>query len=90
MKPVRVGCSGWNYQDWRGRLYPEGVGTARWLGLYAESFDTVEINSTFYRLPRVTPPGAGSSRPPSSPPTGRWSVCTTAGVGAGATTPTQS
>ncbi len=50
MKPVRVGCSGWNYQDWRGRLYPEGVGPARWLGLYAESFDTVEINSTFYRL----------------------------------------
>jgi uncharacterized protein YecE (DUF72 family) len=48
--PVRVGCSGWNYDDWRGVLYPDGVGRARWLGRYAECFDTVEVNSTFYRL----------------------------------------
>ena len=47
---VRVGCSGWQYRDWRGVLYPEGVGQARWLGRYAEAFDTVEVNSTFYRL----------------------------------------
>jgi len=51
MRPVRVGCSGWNYDDWRGRLYPEGMGPARWLRRYAEVFDTVEVNSTFYRLP---------------------------------------
>jgi uncharacterized protein YecE (DUF72 family) len=50
MRPVRVGCSGWNYDDWRGRLYPEGLGKQRWLGRYAECFDTVEVNSTFYRL----------------------------------------
>jgi uncharacterized protein YecE (DUF72 family) len=50
MKPVRVGCSGWNYDDWRGRLYPEGLGKPRWLARYAELFDTVEVNSTFYRL----------------------------------------
>ena len=50
MRPVRVGCSGWNYDSWRGRLYPEGMGPARWLGRYAEVFDTVEVNSTFYRL----------------------------------------
>jgi uncharacterized protein YecE (DUF72 family) len=49
-RPVRVGCSGWNYDDWRGVLYPEGVGRARWLARYAECFDTVEVNSTFYRL----------------------------------------
>jgi uncharacterized protein YecE (DUF72 family) len=49
-KPVRVGCSGWNYDSWRGRLYPEGLGTQRWLRRYAEVFDTVEVNSTFYRL----------------------------------------
>lgn len=49
-RPVRVGCSGWNYADWRGRLYPEGLGTPRWLARYAEQFDTVEVNSTFYRL----------------------------------------
>jgi uncharacterized protein YecE (DUF72 family) len=50
MRPVRIGCSGWNYDDWRGRLYPEGLGKQRWLGRYAEVFDTVEVNSTFYRL----------------------------------------
>ncbi len=49
-RPVRVGCSGWNYDDWRGRLYPEGLGKQRWLRRYAELFDTVEVNSTFYRL----------------------------------------
>ena len=31
MLPVRIGCSGWNYDDWRGRLYPEGLGKGRWL-----------------------------------------------------------
>jgi uncharacterized protein YecE (DUF72 family) len=54
MRPVRVGCSGWNYDDWRGRLYPEGVGPARWLRRYTEVFDTVEVNSTFYRLPSTS------------------------------------
>ena len=52
MKPVRVGCSGWNYADWRGPFYPEGEPQRRWLELYAERFDTVEVNTTFYRLPR--------------------------------------
>jgi uncharacterized protein YecE (DUF72 family) len=50
MKPVRIGCSGWMYDDWRGRLYPEGLPKKRWLERYAEFFDTVEVNSTFYRL----------------------------------------
>jgi uncharacterized protein YecE (DUF72 family) len=50
LRPVRIGCSGWNYDDWRGRLYPEGLGKGRWLSRYAEEFDTVEVNSTFYRL----------------------------------------
>jgi len=50
VRAVRVGCSGWNYDDWRGRLYPEGLGKQRWLSRYAEVFDTVEVNSTFYRL----------------------------------------
>ena len=47
---MRIGCSGWQYDDWRGRLYPEGMGTGRWLRRYAERFETVEVNSTFYRL----------------------------------------
>jgi uncharacterized protein YecE (DUF72 family) len=52
MKPVRIGCSGWNYDDWRGRLYPDGLPRRRWLERYAQRFDTVEVNSTFYRLAR--------------------------------------
>ena len=37
MKQVRIGCSGWMYDDWRGRLYPEREPKRRWLELYAES-----------------------------------------------------
>jgi uncharacterized protein YecE (DUF72 family) len=48
---LRVGCSGWSYSDWRGVVYPADAPARMWLGLYAERFDTVEINSTFYRLP---------------------------------------
>jgi len=51
MSTTRIGCSGWNYEDWRGRLYPEGEPRRRWLELYAQRFDTVEVNTTFYRLP---------------------------------------
>jgi uncharacterized protein YecE (DUF72 family) len=50
MKPVHVGCSGWNYKDWRERVYPKGLAANRWLEHYATLFDTVEVNSTFYRL----------------------------------------
>jgi uncharacterized protein YecE (DUF72 family) len=50
VKPIRVGCSGWNYGDWRGSMYPAGVPPRRWLECYAQRFDTVEVNATFYRL----------------------------------------
>jgi uncharacterized protein YecE (DUF72 family) len=53
MKPARIGCSGWNYADWRGAFYPQREPQRRWLELYAERFDTVEVNNTFYRLPKV-------------------------------------
>ncbi|HEU4736905.1 MAG TPA: DUF72 domain-containing protein [Solirubrobacterales bacterium] len=49
---VRIGCSGWSYGDWRGGIYPEGLPQRRWLERYAEIFDTVEVNATFYRLPK--------------------------------------
>jgi uncharacterized protein YecE (DUF72 family) len=48
---VRIGCSGWSYAHWRGVLYPKKGSTASWLELYAQRFDTVEVNATFYRLP---------------------------------------
>jgi uncharacterized protein YecE (DUF72 family) len=47
-----VGTSGWQYRDWRGRFYPEGLSTVRWLEHYAAHFRTVEVNNSFYRLPR--------------------------------------
>lgn len=51
---VRVGTSGWQYDDWRERFYPRDVPRRRWLSHYAERFPTVEINATFYRLPKPT------------------------------------
>jgi len=50
-RPVRIGCSGWNYASWRDEVY-ERKPARRWLEHYAEHFDTVEVNTTFYRLPR--------------------------------------
>jgi uncharacterized protein YecE (DUF72 family) len=47
----RVGCSGWDYPDWRGSVYPAGLAKRLWFDHYATLFDTVELNSTFYRLP---------------------------------------
>ena len=52
MHECRVGCSGWSYPHWRGRVYPERLPQRRWLEHYATFFDTVEVNATFYRLPR--------------------------------------
>jgi uncharacterized protein YecE (DUF72 family) len=50
---VRIGCSGWNYAHWRhGVFYPPRCAARNWLGFYAKHFDTVEINMTFYRLPK--------------------------------------
>jgi len=49
---VLVGCSGWVYRDWRGVVYPPELPQRSWFERYATLFDTVEINNTFYRLPR--------------------------------------
>jgi uncharacterized protein YecE (DUF72 family) len=51
---VRIGCSGWNYRHWRGVVYPPGLPARRWLEHYGTLFDTVEVNTTFYRLPTVS------------------------------------
>lgn len=48
---VKIGTSGWQYRHWRGTFYPDGLPTARWLAFYTGSFDTVEVNNAFYRLP---------------------------------------
>ncbi len=51
-RQVRVGTSGWSYRHWRGIFYPDRLPQRRWLAHYMEHFDTVEVNSTFYHLPR--------------------------------------
>lgn len=63
--PVRIGCSGWVYKTWAQTFYPPGLAQARWLAHYASVFDTVELNSTFYRLAR---PGAAARWVEQTPP----------------------
>lgn len=48
-----VGCSGWSYDDWVGPFYPTELANRKgdWFAYYSKYFPTVEINSTFYRVP---------------------------------------
>jgi uncharacterized protein YecE (DUF72 family) len=46
-----IGTSGWHYDHWRSRFYPEKLAKAKWLEFYATNFTTVELNNSFYRLP---------------------------------------
>ncbi|UCG85261.1 MAG: DUF72 domain-containing protein [Gemmatimonadota bacterium] len=48
---IHVGTSGWTYDDWTGPFYPPEIKGAERLSFYAQRFDTVEVNATFYRLP---------------------------------------
>ncbi len=48
---ILVGTSGWQYDHWRQRFYPEDVPKRRWLEHFAARFPTVEVNNSFYRLP---------------------------------------
>ncbi|MBN2372526.1 DUF72 domain-containing protein [bacterium] len=68
VKKWRIGTSGWSYKHWEGRFYPYGLKAAEWLPYYCDRFDTVEVNSSFYRLPfkgmitgwlKKTPPDFG-------------------------------
>ena len=47
-----IGTSGWQYADWRGCFYPREVPQRLWLEHYAARFRTVEVNNSFYRLPK--------------------------------------
>jgi uncharacterized protein YecE (DUF72 family) len=46
-----IGTSGYNYPEWRGSFYPEKLPASKMLAYYAERFNTVEVNYTFYRIP---------------------------------------
>ncbi|HZA22362.1 MAG TPA: DUF72 domain-containing protein, partial [Dehalococcoidia bacterium] len=49
-----IGTSDFSYSHWRGSFYPDDLPQARWLEYYAQTFPTLELNSTFYRLPKET------------------------------------
>jgi uncharacterized protein YecE (DUF72 family) len=51
MVDIRIGCSGFLYDHWRGPFYPEDLPRNLWLDYYCRQFSTVELNVTFYRLP---------------------------------------
>ena len=53
-REIRVGTSGWHYPHWQGRFYPEELTKDKWLDYYSRHFNTVEINNTFYHLPKAT------------------------------------
>ena len=51
-RAIRIGCSGWNYRHWRGPFYPDKLPVKRWFDHYASIFSTVELNTSFYHLPK--------------------------------------
>jgi len=50
---LRVGCSGWSYKDWQGLFYPRDLAAKDYLKFYSKIFDSVEIDSSFYRIPNA-------------------------------------
>ena len=66
MQELAIGCSGFSYKHWRGNFYPDDLPQKSWFAHYCAIFSSVELNVTFYRLPkpetfatwqRETPPG---------------------------------
>ena len=52
MGKVFIGTSGWVYPHWRGPFYPKDLSEKEWLKFYTDSFSTVELNASFYHLPK--------------------------------------
>lgn len=48
-----IGCSGFHYKDWKEIFYPKGLPQRLWFEYYCQHFDTIELNVTFYRFPRI-------------------------------------
>ena len=53
MANIRIGTSGWHYKHWVGKFYPKRFPASKMLAYYYERFDTVEINNSFYMLPKI-------------------------------------
>jgi uncharacterized protein YecE (DUF72 family) len=50
---IHIGTSGWQYRHWKRSFYPEKLRREDWLAHYAGTFNSVEVNASFYRLPEV-------------------------------------
>jgi len=61
---IRVGTSGWTYKHWKGDFYPEDVPQRRWLEYYTKHFSTVELNASFYRIPKAATARGWAGRTP--------------------------
>jgi len=68
---IFIGTSGWVYNHWTEEFYPKDCPKARWLEFYAGHFDTVELNASFYRLPKLQTFESWRKRTPDD---FRWSV----------------
>ncbi len=53
MSAFHVGTSGWSYKHWREIFYPRELKTGQWFEFYAQQFDCVELNTSFYHLPQA-------------------------------------
>src|SRR5688572_7285290 len=53
-KKVLAGASGYSFKEWKGSFYPESMKPEGMLAFYAERLPTVEINNTFYQMPKAT------------------------------------
>lgn len=49
-----LGTSGFSYNDWSGNFYPKGMPRQEWLSYYSREFNALELNSTFYALPKLS------------------------------------
>ncbi len=64
MARLWIGTSGWSYRNWRDSFYPKALKPGDWLSFYAEHFRCVELNASFYRLPKEGPLKAWGARTP--------------------------
>jgi uncharacterized protein YecE (DUF72 family) len=49
----RIGCSGYQYNEWRHLFYPDELPKGKWFEFYCQHFNTIELNFTFYKFPRA-------------------------------------
>ena len=49
----KIGCSGYQYAEWKGIFYPHGLSQQKWFEHYAKHFNSLELNTTFYRFPKI-------------------------------------